>query len=87
MRVAKVLRFAGTTTNVGFDFYNLFNANTGTAFNQGRRHLQPCQLAQAHDRVESSLRAVQLDSELLKHGYTKVTKNTKITKVRLSWPS
>ena len=35
MRVAKVLRFAGTTTNVGFDFYNLFNANTGTAFNQG----------------------------------------------------
>ena len=34
MRVAKVLRFGGTTTNVGFDFYNLFNANTGTAFNQ-----------------------------------------------------
>ena len=34
MRVAKVLRFGGTMTNVGFDFYNLFNANTGTAFNQ-----------------------------------------------------
>ena len=34
MRVAKVLRFSGTVTTVGFDFYNLFNANTGTAFNQ-----------------------------------------------------
>jgi hypothetical protein len=34
MRVAKVLRLGGTMTNVGFDFYNLFNANTGTAFNQ-----------------------------------------------------
>ena len=34
MRVAKVLRFKGYRADVGFDFYNLFNANTGTAFNQ-----------------------------------------------------
>jgi len=34
MRVAKVLKFGRFRTNVGFDFYNLFNANTGTAFNQ-----------------------------------------------------
>ena len=34
MRVAKVLRFGRYRTDVGFDFYNLFNANTGTAFNQ-----------------------------------------------------
>jgi hypothetical protein len=34
MRVAKVLRFRGYRADVGFDFYNLFNANTGTAFNQ-----------------------------------------------------
>ena len=30
-----MLRFGGTRTNVGLDLYNLFNANTGTAFNQG----------------------------------------------------
>jgi hypothetical protein len=34
LRVAKVLRFGRTSTNVGFDFYNLLNANTGTAFQQ-----------------------------------------------------
>ncbi len=34
MRFAKVLRFNGTRTNIGIDLYNLFNANTGTAFNQ-----------------------------------------------------
>jgi len=34
MRVAKIIRFRGVKTDVGFDFYNLFNANTGTAFNQ-----------------------------------------------------
>jgi hypothetical protein len=33
LRVAKVLRFGRTSTNVGFDFYNLLNSNTGTAFN------------------------------------------------------
>ena len=34
MRVARVFRFHGYRMDVGFDFYNLFNANTGTAFNQ-----------------------------------------------------
>ena len=34
LRVAKVLRFGRYSTNVGFDFYNLLNANTGTAFQQ-----------------------------------------------------
>jgi hypothetical protein len=34
LRVGKNLRFGRTTTNVAFDFYNLLNANTGTAFNQ-----------------------------------------------------
>ena len=34
MRFAKVLRFGRTRTNIGIDLYNLFNANTGTAFNQ-----------------------------------------------------
>ena len=34
MRVAKILKFSRFRANVGFDFYNLFNANTGTAFNQ-----------------------------------------------------
>ena len=34
LRVAKILRWSHYRTNVGFDFYNLFNANTGTAFNQ-----------------------------------------------------
>ena len=34
MRFAKILRFGRTRTNIGIDLYNLFNANTGTAFNQ-----------------------------------------------------
>jgi hypothetical protein len=34
MRFAKVLRFGRTRSNIGIDLYNLFNANTGTAFNQ-----------------------------------------------------
>ena len=34
-RFAKVLRFGGTRATVGIDLYNLFNANTATAFNQG----------------------------------------------------
>jgi hypothetical protein len=34
MRVAKVVRIGRYRTNVGFDFYNLVNKNTGTAFNQ-----------------------------------------------------
>jgi hypothetical protein len=34
LRVAKILNIGGTRANVGFDLYNLFNANPGTAFNQ-----------------------------------------------------
>ena len=34
LRLAKIIRFGRNRANVGFDFYNLFNANTGTAFNQ-----------------------------------------------------
>jgi hypothetical protein len=34
LRLAKILRFGRTRTNVGIDFYNLFNSNTGTAYNQ-----------------------------------------------------
>jgi hypothetical protein len=34
LRLAKILRFGRTRTTVGIDFYNLFNANTGTAYNQ-----------------------------------------------------
>jgi hypothetical protein len=34
MRFTKILRFGRTRTNVGVDLYNLFNANTGTSFNQ-----------------------------------------------------
>jgi hypothetical protein len=34
MRVSKIFRVRRFRANVGFDLYNLFNANTGTAFNQ-----------------------------------------------------
>ena len=34
MRFSKILRFGGVRSNVGIDLYNLFNANTGTVFNQ-----------------------------------------------------
>jgi Carboxypeptidase regulatory-like domain len=34
MRFTKILRFGRTRTNVGIDLYNLFNANTGTTFNE-----------------------------------------------------
>jgi hypothetical protein len=33
-RFAKILRYSRYKANVGLDLYNLFNANTGTAFNQ-----------------------------------------------------
>jgi hypothetical protein len=34
LRVGKNLRFGRTRTNVAIDLYNLFNANTGTVYNQ-----------------------------------------------------
>ena len=34
MRFGKILRFGRTRTNIALDLYNLFNSNTGTAFNQ-----------------------------------------------------
>jgi hypothetical protein len=34
MRFTKILRIGRTRANVGVDLYNLFNANTGTTFNQ-----------------------------------------------------
>jgi hypothetical protein len=34
LRAGKNIRFGRYAANVAFDFYNLFNANTGTAFNQ-----------------------------------------------------
>jgi len=34
MRISKILRFGRTRSNIGIDLYNMFNANTGTAFNQ-----------------------------------------------------
>ena len=34
VRFGKNLRFGRTRTNVAIDFYNLFNSNTGTAYNQ-----------------------------------------------------
>jgi hypothetical protein len=34
MRVAKIVRLGRFKANVGFDLYNLFNANAGTSFNQ-----------------------------------------------------
>jgi hypothetical protein len=34
LRAGKILTFGRTRTNVAIDIYNLFNSNTGTAFNQ-----------------------------------------------------
>jgi len=34
MRFTKIIKIRRTRTNVGVDLYNLFNANTGTSFNQ-----------------------------------------------------
>jgi len=34
MRFAKILRFGRTRSTIGLDLYNLFNANTGTTFQQ-----------------------------------------------------
>jgi hypothetical protein len=42
-RFGKILRFGNTRTSVGVDFLNIFNANTGTAFqlNYGATYLTP----------------------------------------------
>ncbi|HEY7450555.1 MAG TPA: hypothetical protein VH702_20525, partial [Vicinamibacterales bacterium] len=34
LRVGKIVRFGRTRTLVGFDLYNLFNANPGLTYNQ-----------------------------------------------------
>jgi len=34
VRAGKILRFGRTRANIAIDFYNLFNSNTGTAYNQ-----------------------------------------------------
>jgi hypothetical protein len=34
IRAGKILKFGRTRTNIAIDFYNLFNSNTGTAYNQ-----------------------------------------------------
>jgi hypothetical protein len=48
LRVTKILRFGRTRTNVGFDLYNLFNANPGLTFNQtfGTAWLRPTSILQ-----------------------------------------
>jgi hypothetical protein len=50
VRFAKILRFGRTRSDIGIDLYNLFNTNTGTAFNQtmsgdGSTYLRPTQIA------------------------------------------
>ena len=52
MRFSKILKIHRTRSNVGIDLYNLFNANTGTAFNQvfgsdGARWLRPTAILNA----------------------------------------
>ncbi|MEP7308004.1 MAG: carboxypeptidase regulatory-like domain-containing protein [Acidobacteriota bacterium] len=34
VRAGKILKFGRTRTNIAIDFYNVFNSNTGTAYNQ-----------------------------------------------------
>jgi hypothetical protein len=43
LRVAKILRLAGTRTMIGFDLYNLFNANPALTWDQnyGANYLRP----------------------------------------------
>ena len=76
MRVAKVLRFGGYRINVGFDFYNLFNANTGTAFNQVYDVVSNgAELAAADLRAQSTVRTVQFHAELLIRRSSRRAKN------------
>ena len=48
LRVGKLLNIGGTRTSVAVDLLNLFNANTGTAFEQnygdGSQYLRPTQI-------------------------------------------
>jgi hypothetical protein len=48
LRVGKLLNIGGTRTNVAIDILNLFNSNTGTAFEQnygdGSQYLRPTQI-------------------------------------------
>ena len=48
LRVGKIFNIGGTRTNVAIDLLNLFNANTGTAFEQnygdGSQYLRPTQI-------------------------------------------
>ena len=49
MRFAKILRFGRTRSDIAIDLYNLFNANTATAYNQtfsgdGSTYLRPTQI-------------------------------------------
>lgn len=49
VRLAKIVRFGRNRTDIGVDLYNLFNSNTGTAFNQnfgvdGSSWLRPTQI-------------------------------------------
>ena len=70
MRFSKILRFGRTRSNVGIDLYNLFNANTGTTFNQayGTRRSR---VAAADRDPERAVPAVQRDGGLLTgaHGF------------------
>ena len=34
VRAGKILKFGRTRANIAIDFYNLFNSNAGTAYNQ-----------------------------------------------------
>ena len=61
LRVAKILRFGRTRTLVGFDLYNLFNANPGLTYNQ----TFGTALAAADVDPDAAVRALQRDGRLL----------------------
>ena len=63
MRFGKIINFGSKRANIAIDVLNLFNANTGTAFQQnygdGSQYLNPTADS------ESALRPVQRDGGLL----------------------
>jgi hypothetical protein len=66
LRVAKVLRFNRYRGSVGFDFYNLFNANTGTALQSGLRSSDERRLVvQADEGAWCAVREVRRHGGLL----------------------